>query len=98
MKKPETKFKEIVMKDLKTLANAYFFKTQERSRRGIPDIIGHVKGHFFALELKTLEGHPSELQIHTLRMMMVKGAEHCYLVDPVSWPRVLKELRYVDQS
>lgn len=49
---PETKFKLQVFKDLRTLKKTWFFKSQEVSVKGIPDIIMCSQGKFIALELK----------------------------------------------
>lgn len=51
-KQSETSFKKRVQKDLKTLKNFYMIKTQERARRGVPDILFCASGKFGALELK----------------------------------------------
>lgn len=70
-KKEETSFKEKVLKDLKYFKAAYYIKTQERGRRGVPDIIGCINGKFFALELKTDTGKLDELQLFTLGKIRV---------------------------
>lgn len=93
MKKLESKFKEKVLKDLLFFKNAYFFKTQERGRRGVPDIIGSIKGHFFALELKTDEGVLDEIQQYTLCKIRKSGG-FAMVTTPGSWPvhfRTMKE-------
>jgi hypothetical protein len=48
----EKTFKVKVQKKLKELDNIWFFKTNEVSIAGVPDIIGVRNGRFFALELK----------------------------------------------
>jgi hypothetical protein len=51
-KQRETSFKEKAMARLKTLPNSWWVKVQMLAVCGIPDILGCVNGHFFALELK----------------------------------------------
>jgi Holliday junction resolvase len=72
---PETKFKMRVQKILKDRygLGIFFFKTQEKSVRGIPDIVGCLNGKFFAIELKTRTGTPSKLQLHIIRSIQKTG-------------------------
>lgn len=42
-------------------------------RSGVPDIIGCIKGKFFALEIKAEKGHPSELQLYEIRKIKESG-------------------------
>ena len=42
-------------------------------RSGVPDIIGCIKGRFFALEIKAEKGHPSELQLYEIRKIKESG-------------------------
>lgn len=60
--KPETKFQNKVLKDLKTLDRTWVLKTQEKTRKGVPDILICLGGHFVALELKAKEKKPEPLQ------------------------------------
>ena len=92
MKKKESIFKEKVLRDLKKLGPAYFFKTQERGRRGVPDIIGCLNGKFFALELKTDVGDLDRLQREILvRIRAASGfaIETC----PAQWPHDFELLK-----
>lgn len=74
MKKKESLFKEKVLRDLKVdYPNAYFFKTQERGRRGVLDVIGCENSKFFTLELKTDEGKLDPLQQHTVERVRRAG-------------------------
>lgn len=94
--KSESKFKERVLKDLKTLDGAWFFKTQERGRRGIPDIIACLNGSFVALELKTDTGKLDRLQEHTIgKIRQAKG--FAISTTPSEWEmhfKLLKEAFY----
>jgi hypothetical protein len=70
----ETKFKERVLKDLKALSCSWVLKTQERSRRGVPDIIACLNGGFCAIELKDTGKKADMLQDITLkRICQAKG-------------------------
>lgn len=83
-KKEESAFKEKVLKDLKHFKSAYYFKTQERSRRGVPDIIGSIKGKFFALELKTDTGKLDALQVHILHKIR-ESSGFALVTSPSTW-------------
>lgn len=52
--KPETRFKQAVVKRLKDIG-CWFTKTQQVAIRGTPDILGCRNGKFFAMELKANE-------------------------------------------
>lgn len=51
--KPETKFQNKVLKDLKKIPNLWVLKTQEKTRRGVPDLIICANGKFIAAEIKS---------------------------------------------
>jgi len=42
---------------------------------GIPDIVGHYKGFFFAIETKVEKKNPTPLQEHQLKAIQVSGAK-----------------------
>jgi hypothetical protein len=80
----ETRFKEKVLKDLKTLSNIYFLKTQERARRGVPDIIFCANGGFGAMELKKDGEDLEPLQrqrVETIRQARGFAIKSC----PATW-------------
>ncbi len=95
MKKPETKFKERVAKDLKLLPNCWFVKTRETSIRGIPDYLICLNEKFIAIELKaTKKGYRNPLQEWTLEAISAAGGLS-FLAYPENWKNtldVLKEL------
>mgnify|MGYP006391053515 CR=1 FL=1 len=62
--KPETKFQNRVLKDLKKLDNLWVLKTQEKTRKGVPDLLICANGKFVAIELKNL---------HCFRVACYKG-------------------------
>ena len=88
----EAQFQRRCREELKRLESIWFFKTEERKRRGIPDLVGCVKGKFFGWELKR---HPtayvSELQLHTLRLIDEAGGIAA-LVHPENFEEKLEEL------
>lgn len=74
-KKPETLFKEKVLRDLKTLSKSYFFKVQLVSLRGIPDIMGCMVGTCVVIELKkSAEEELEPLQTWTINRFRSAGA------------------------
>lgn len=94
--KPETRFLQNRVKpDLKKLPHTWFFKTQEVSVRGIPDIIACVRGVFVALELKKSSKDTLDpLQKHILALIK-KARGHSYEVNPDNWPEVYKALQHL---
>lgn len=70
---PETKFKRIVVAQLKALPGAWVLPTQEIARRGVPDILVCYRGRFIAIELKMDGGKPDALQEHNLRKVAEAG-------------------------
>ncbi len=84
MKKRESLFKDRVRKALQLIPNIYFLKTQERGRRGVPDIIGCGNKFFFALELKTDDGELDKLQINRIEKIRQAGG-FAIQTDPSTW-------------
>jgi len=98
MKKPETKFKEKVVKDLKELRYIWFTKTQQKSLRGTPDIIGCINGYFFALELKSSrKGKISALQSYNLQKVVEAGGRS-WIAYPENWEEVFNEIKKIGQK
>lgn len=91
-KQAETNFKERVQRDLKTLPSTWFVKTQMRSVRGIPDILGCVNGYFFALELKkSAKENPDKLQQWVLEEIAEAGG-FSIVTHPDNWDSVFEML------
>lgn len=91
-KKLETIFKEKALRDLKTLDNIWFLKTQEVSVRGIPDILACVAGVFVAIELKkSARDTPDELQKYNLKRIK-KAWGKAFTAHPGNWNKVFKEV------
>lgn len=84
MKKPETKFKEKVLPQLKKLG--YFVKIQQASIVGTPDILGTINGVFIAIELKTNEGKASQIQELNL-LKVLKAGGIALEVSPKNWAK-----------
>jgi hypothetical protein len=91
MKKPETKFKEKVLGDLKELP-VWFIKTQEVARCGTPDLLICAGGVFVAWELKTDEGEPDGLQLYNIKR--INDANGVGLVvSPENYKTALEQLK-----
>ena len=43
------------------------------TKKGIPDILSSVNGHFVAIETKAPEGGPTKLQLYTIRKIRESG-------------------------
>ena len=72
--KPETLFRQKVLKYLNTKKeHIMFFTIQQSSIRGTPDILACVRGYFFGIELKSKEGKPSKLQEYNLNRIAETG-------------------------
>lgn len=68
----ETSFKVRVLRDLKALKATYVLKTQERGRRGVPDVLMCYRGFFVAIELKREGKTPDPLQ--TVKIQEIREA------------------------
>lgn len=92
--KKETTFKIKVLNDLeefKRLGTAWFYKTQEVSRRGVPDIVGCFGGTFVSMELK-VDSPIDPLQQYTLDRIEKAGGK-AWIVTPTTWSAYLKKLK-----
>lgn len=67
MSQGETSFKRRALRDLKKIPRCWFIKTQERGRKGVPDVLACIRGKFFAIELKKDGEKATPLQIRTLK-------------------------------
>lgn len=95
MKKPETKFKEKVLKDLKTVNGIWFFKSQEVAVHGIPDVFICVRGWLIVLELKPDEYTALEpLQEYVLNEIRAAGGR-ARKVHPKNWPAVFSWIKSI---
>ena len=86
----EKHFQTKVLKQLREIPCSYWIKLNDRATIGLPDIVGVLAGHFFAIELKT-GTKPTKLQLHTLKRLMWSGA-HCFVSYPHTWEMDFKEI------
>lgn len=90
MKKPETKFKERVITELKKFP-VWFIKTQEVGRHGTPDLLICAGGFFVAWELK-VDAEIEPLQTYNLeKIMEADGIGR--VVSPKNLRECLNELK-----
>ena len=86
----ETIFKEKVLLDLKKL-DGFVIKTQERTVKGIPDLIGCFNGRFVAIELKTDKGEVTPIQEYRLKQILKAGGL-AFSTSPSTWKMHLEVL------
>lgn len=99
MKKPETRLKERVQADLKTLSNRWFYKADDRSTRGIHDIILCLNSWFISLELKSQEHlELDDLQQYNATRIRSKAKGLAFRVTPGTWPIVFALLQELDRA
>lgn len=77
----ESQFQTYLINTLKELyeEDIWFTKVSDRYITGVPDIIGCISGHFFALELKRDEGKPSKLQEYNIELIKKAGGKACVI-------------------
>lgn len=91
-KKPETKFKEKVINDLKKVPNCWFTKIQQLAKSGDPDIVCCVNGLFVGIELKrNAKERPSPLQAWVLEAIAESGGIGC-VACPENWSDILSQI------
>ena len=74
MSTPEKKVKDKVVTLLKEAGAYYFFPaTHGYGRSGVPDIIGCLKGKFFAIECKAGNNKPTALQEREMQRIRDTG-------------------------
>jgi hypothetical protein len=92
VKQPETLFKERVQRLIRErYPTAWFFKSSERSIRGIPDLIGVLHGRFIALELKVGYNKADSLQSYILKKIANAGG-YARVVTPTNLHLILTEM------
>lgn len=91
--KPETKFQKKVLSDLKKLSNVWILKTQERARKGVPDILLCCNGTFVALELKS----SAKSKISPLQKFEINYIQACgglgWIVHPDNWGQIYTRIK-----
>ena len=89
--KPESRFKEKVLRGLRALPGCFAEKIQQRSIRGTADIIACIRGWYVALELKVGAGKTDPLQDYVLESVRDAGGL-AFVVTPESWDETLRML------
>ena len=90
MRQRESLFADKVDRDLEAMG-AWYFNVTLVALRGIPDRVGCINGHFFALELKTKSGVASKLQRYILGKIREAGG-FAEKVDPSNWDEIKASL------
>jgi Holliday junction resolvase len=62
-----------ILEYLKTVCGCWCIKTVVTNERGVPDILVCYHGRFLALEVKSMEGRPSILQLAQMRRINSAG-------------------------
>lgn len=89
---PETRFRlKVVKPALESIPDSWWIKIQAGSIRGIPDVLGVIKGKFIALELKIETGVADQLQLHRLRQVQKAGG-FAAVVRPSNFHEILAQL------
>jgi len=94
---PEATFQRKVMRKLKTLPNAWFYKSNDRVMVAIPDVIGVCNGRGIFLELKAPKGKPTKLQLHIIEKIRKAGG-YAKIVYPNDWEEVFRDLQKIAGS
>lgn len=95
--KPETKFQNKVLSDLKKLDNLWVLKTQEKTRKGVPDLLICANSRFVAIELKSKNKAPDPLQQFELNCIEASGGAS-FVAYPENWQEIYKKLALLSQS
>jgi hypothetical protein len=91
--KPESIFQKRVLRDLKNLPHSWILKTQEKTRRGVPDILMNLGGRFVAIELKASQkATVSPLQAYEIALIKHSGGA-AYVAYPENWNEVLDKIK-----
>ena len=94
----EAKLSRYCMDRLERLPDSFWFVTTGGvfQRRGIPDIVGCLRGTFVGLELKTSRGRPTTLQVYTLEKLLSSGGVGAILFGKEGVEEALEWLRSED--
>jgi hypothetical protein len=93
MKKPETKLKEVVLKDLKTLDKAYGEKIQQVCKIGTLDIALTINSFAVWLELKKDEDEELGSLQKVKAYRHAKAGAYVFSVYPGNWKQVFAKLK-----
>ena len=89
---PETRFKRRVLLDLAQIPTVWVLKTQERARRGVPDLLICWRGRFIAIELKVDGEKPDALQFAVLERIGKAGGVATW-TSPSTWANDFETLK-----
>lgn len=89
--KPETRFQNKVLSDLKKLDKLWVLKTQEKTRKGVPDLLICANGKFVAIELKIGQNKMSPLQGFELACIEASGGAS-FVAYPENWDEIKNKL------
>ena len=93
-KKPETVLKEKLIRDIERLPGIYFFKTQQRAKLGILDLILCIRGRFVAIELKkSSKDKLTSLQSYNVTRINSIGEGIALACDPSNYDEVLNIIK-----
>ena len=73
------------MSDLTKLGYGFVLKTQERTVKGIPDLLACFKGKFIAIELKVDGEEATPIQKYRIKQI-VKAGGLAFVTTPTEWP------------
>lgn len=91
----EKNFENKIKSYLKSIG-AYFIKTHgdRFSRIGTPDIIACVNGHFVAVEVKSENGKPSDLQLYHITQIKESGG-YAVILYPKDFEQFKKDVQNI---
>lgn len=90
--KPETLFRKRAQKEIDTLPHTYSFSIQQISKRGDPDVVLCILGHFVAIEFKRAGGKATKLQAHKLQKIRDAGGS-TFVAEPENWAETFSQLK-----
>ena len=81
----ESRIQSSIIRFLKKQEECWVYPTCDRFTVGVPDVIGCLKGRFFALEVKQPTGRLSKVQAYQLARIRLSGgiAERVNSLDEV---------------
>jgi hypothetical protein len=91
--KAETLFRATAMKKLKLIPLSWWESISQRAICGTPDVLGHIKGKFVALEFKaTARAKQAKLQEYKIRQ--INEAQGIgFFVHPDNWEEIYEYLK-----
>lgn len=88
---PETRFKNKIRPLLERIPGSWWVKTQQVALRGVPDILGVIKGRMVAIELKVGDNKADPLQEYTLEQIRKAGGL-AFVAHPKNYRKIVAEL------